>query len=153
MDYDGGWFYEDLIWSVPNEDNYGYITDQKSNQVLGIYGENSLGSKVMLQTKDNPENRDQKWIRVATDEEGFFALKNLKSGLFLNNGQDEWDPALPTLESILYSNILNSELGIKQNISKVTRNIPIFQQMGNTFPEELKSQRYFVLNLEMTTGL
>ena len=55
--------------------------------------------------------------------------------------------------SILYSNILNSELGIKQNISKVTRNIPIFQQMGNTFPEELKSQRYFVLNLEMTTGL
>ena len=99
MEYGAGWFYEDLIWSVPNEDNDGYITDQESNKVLGIDGENSLGSKVMLQTKDNPENRDQKWIRVTTDEEVFFALQNLKSGLYLNNGQDEWNATFPTLES------------------------------------------------------
>ena len=98
MDYDGGWFYEDLIWSVPNEDNYGYITDQKSNQVLGIYGENSLGSKVMLQTKDDPENINQKWKRVATNKEEFFVLRNLKSGLFLNNGQ-AFDFEFPTIES------------------------------------------------------
>ena len=90
--------YEDLIWSVPNEDNEGYIIDQETNKVLGIDGKNSLGSKVMLQTKENPEN--QKWERVTTNDEGFFTLRNLKSGLFLNNGQlSLWKPMFPTIES------------------------------------------------------
>ena len=90
--------YEDLIWSLPNE---GYIVDQKSNKVLGVDGENSFGSKVMLQTKDDPENLNQKWKRVATDEEEFFVLKNLKSGLFLNNVQLMLPIVeYPTIESI-----------------------------------------------------
>ena len=93
--------YEDLTWSVPNEDNEGYLTDQESNKVLGIDGKNCLGSKVMLQSKESPENPDQKWKRVTTDG-GFFALSNLKSGLFLNNGQLglPWEPEFPTIESM-----------------------------------------------------
>jgi hypothetical protein len=91
--------YKDITWSVPNENNEGYITVQESNKVLGIDKENRVGSKVMLQTKESPENLDQKWRRVSTDE-GFFALRNLKSGLFLNNGQTSSFPdEFPTIES------------------------------------------------------
>ena len=90
--------YQELIWSVPNENDIGYIVDQESNKVLGIDGENSLGSKVMLQTKENPENLDQKWERLTIEGEEFFTFRSLKSGLFINNGQ-QYDPEFPTIES------------------------------------------------------
>ena len=92
------WMYEDLIWSVPNEDDEGYIVDQESKKVLGIDGENCLGSKVRLQLKENPGSPDQKWERSTTNEKGFFTLRNLKSGLFLNNVQED-EPEFPTIES------------------------------------------------------
>ena len=95
--------YEDLTWSVPNENNEGYVVDQQTNKVLGVDGENNLGSKVMLQTKENPENLNQKWKRD-TNEEGFFILRNLKSGLCLNNDPFSWDDPFelefPTIESM-----------------------------------------------------
>ena len=91
--------------SIPNEDKEGYIEDQQSKKVFGIQGENWVGSKVVFQTKENPENPDQKWKRSATDEQGFFTLKNLKSGLFLN---DAGDVVNATIESIsLFLNELN----------------------------------------------
>ena len=90
--------YGDILWSLPNENDEGYIADQESNKVLGIDGENYQGSKVMLQTKENPENLDQKWKRVSTDEEGYFALINLNSGIFINNGQFG-KPEFPTIQS------------------------------------------------------
>ena len=89
------WMYEDLIWSVPNEDDEGYIVDQESKKVLGIDGQNCLGSKVRLQLKENPGSL-QKWKRSTTNEKGFFTLRNLKSGLFLNSmGRNKF----PTIES------------------------------------------------------
>ena len=90
--------YEYIIWSVPSEDNEGYITDQETKRVLGVDGEKCAGSKVMLQTKENPENLDQKWKRVTTDDEEFFIFVHLKSGLFLYNGQ-LYDHVFPTIES------------------------------------------------------
>ena len=90
--------YEYLIWSVPNEDNEGYIIDKETNKVLGVDRKNSFGSQVMLQTKENPENPDQKWKRLTTDEKKYFTLMNLNSGLFLNNGQIG-EPEFPTIES------------------------------------------------------
>ena len=75
--------------------------DQRSNQVLGIDGENCAGSNVKLQTKKTPESLDQKWKRVTMDDEKFFALSNLKSGLFLNNGQETtWPSEFSTIESM-----------------------------------------------------
>lgn len=94
--------YGDLIWSVPNEDSEGYVVDQDTNKVLGVDGENSFGSKVMLQSKENPESLDQKWKRVTLvtpDEEEYFTLKNLRNGLFLNTVQVGWEYVYPTIES------------------------------------------------------
>ena len=87
---------------MPNEDNKGYIVDQETNKVLGVDGDNCAGSYVMLQTKTKPENLDQMWERVTTYEEGFFTLRNLKSGLFLYNGEIL---SYPTIEST-YTNYL-----------------------------------------------
>ena len=101
---DGDWMYKDLKWSLPNEGNEGFIVDRESNKVLGIDGENCEGSKVMLQTRENPENPDQKWKRSSTDENGFFTLNNVNSGLFLNNGHHYvWEPEpFPTIESTYF---------------------------------------------------
>ena len=96
--------YEDLKWSVPNEDNEGYIVDQKSKKVLGVEGENCEGSKVILQTKANPESLDQKWKRSTTVNE-YFTLENLKSGLFLNNVPFA-KPVFPTIESTYFNSLI-----------------------------------------------
>ena len=94
------WIYQKRMWFVPNENDEGYVTDQETDKVLGVVdGDNVFGSKVTLQTKRNPENFDQKWERIPTDD-FFFTLRNKNSGLFLHNGQGESD--FPTVESMYF---------------------------------------------------
>ena len=98
----GNWRYKDYHrkkWTLPDEGEMGYVTDQGTNRVLGIDGDNNPGSNVSLQLKENPESLNQMWIKVSKDD-GYFTLENPSSGLFLNNGQlFSWKPKHPTVES------------------------------------------------------
>ena len=79
----GFWKFDKNRWNLPVENHDGYIQDQETNQVLGVVGDVSYRSRVQLQTKDIPENPDQKWHRV-TNNDGFLLFRNGKSDFFLS---------------------------------------------------------------------
>ena len=64
------WKYQDLKWSLPDEDTEGCVEDQDSGKVLTI-----LDDKIVLEDKDDPLSDRQKWFRGVKDEDGWFSLK------------------------------------------------------------------------------
>jgi len=77
--YSSSWKFEDNMWTLPSdEDKEGYIEVKDSKMVLAINGED-----VELEDKVENSASSQIWIRGSKNSEGYFSLKNKKTGKFL----------------------------------------------------------------------
>ena len=78
------WKHYDKIWKkVPENDEAGLI--EYGGNVLTF---NAKGGKVVLKAKSGCCD-EQNWLRSPITEEGWFTLKNVKSGRFLTAGISE----------------------------------------------------------------
>ena len=78
--YSSSWKFEDKTWIIPSEAEEGHIEVKDSNpvKVLAINGE-----EVELEDKEEISSSSQIWIRGPKNSEGYFSLKNKKTGKFL----------------------------------------------------------------------
>ena len=78
------WKHYDKIWKeVPANDEAGLI--EYGGNVLTF---NAKGGKVVLKAKSGCCD-EQNWLRSSITEEGWFTLKNVKSGRFLTAASSE----------------------------------------------------------------
>ena len=75
------WVYENKNWSIPDEEQEGFIKVIDAHKVMSVVGQ-SAGSKVILKARNDSPN--QKWVRSQSNKKGWFTLKNVWSGLYLN---------------------------------------------------------------------
>ena len=66
---------------MPDEEQEGFIKDIDAHKVMSVVGQ-SAGSKVILKARNDSPN--QKWLRSQSNKKGWFTLKNVWSGLYLN---------------------------------------------------------------------
>jgi hypothetical protein len=80
----GIWQFSNTQWTLPRPGAEGVIETKNSSKVLGI---NNLppksGSVVLLEPLNTNKSDVQKWIVEQSDEQGWFTITNLNSGLML----------------------------------------------------------------------
>ena len=81
------WKYGDSIWSIPEDEEEGYVRVKDTTEVLGVIN----GNKVTLQTKEI-DNENQLWIRHSNWHQ--FILINKQSGLLLSGKQGTANPTI-----------------------------------------------------------
>ena len=85
------WKYGESVWSIPEDEEEGYVSVIDTNEVLGVIKYNV----VTLKPKDVFDNQDNLWIRQNFDSYGHtdeFILINKKNGLLLSGKQGTTSP-------------------------------------------------------------
>ena len=86
------WKYGNQEWKIPREGQMDFIEVINSSEVLGVNGEITATSEVVLQKKTNSSSFNQKWIRGKghdfsywNDVQGvWFTLEIPSSGFYLS---------------------------------------------------------------------
>ena len=70
-------------WELPAPGTTGTIQNTDTGMYLSVNDNTDDGSEVVEEALDDADV-GQQWERSANDDSGFFTLKNIKSGKFLN---------------------------------------------------------------------
>ena len=80
----GIWQFSNAQWTLPPQGTEGVIETKNSSKVLGIDNLTpKSGSVVLLESFDTKKSDVQKWFVEQSDEQGWFTITNLKTGLIL----------------------------------------------------------------------
>ena len=89
----GIWQFSNTQWTLPLQGAEGVIETKDSSKVLGIDKSTpESGSVVLLETLDTKKSHVQKWFVEKSDEQGWFTITNLKSGLMLTAQKSDKPP-------------------------------------------------------------
>ena len=80
----GIWQFSNAQWTLPPQGTEGIIETKNSSKVLSIDNLTpKSGSVVLLESLATNKSDVQKWFVEQSDEQGWFTITNLKSGLML----------------------------------------------------------------------
>ena len=89
----GIWQFSNTQWTLPLQGAEGVIETKDSSKVLGIDKLTpKSGSVVLLESFDTKKSDVQKWFVEQSDEQGWFTITNLKSGLMLTAQKSDKPP-------------------------------------------------------------
>ena len=77
MNKDGNWQFSKVKWTIPRENEVGFIKDTSSGKVLGSENE-GINTSVKLEDMKSEPNDSQKWLRGPSIH-GWFQLQNCSS--------------------------------------------------------------------------